>query len=164
MVFPWGSLWLVSQRSWNVLYRWTRILVNLLTTLLSFTSDKKGGFNTENLNAGIRGTLEKEAAFLTGEKQPQESHTKIIEMHLFWIIFYLPLGSIWTCKELSFSKQSQWMGRSWYCQTSGTKMWSSKMLRSLAIKLARTKFLKKNWASSFRFFWFLMRWLLRSSC
>lgn len=65
-----------------------------MTSLLSLTSDKKGGFNIENLNAGLRGTLEKEAAFRTGEKQPQENHTKAIEMHVFWMIFYLPLGSI----------------------------------------------------------------------
>lgn len=85
---------MVSQRNQNLLYRWTRILANLVTSLLSLTSDKKGGFNIENLNADVRGTLEKDSAFLTGEKQPQECHKKAIQIHVFWIISYLPLGSI----------------------------------------------------------------------
>ena len=69
------------------MYRRTGILVNLVTSLLSLTSDKKGGFNTENMNAGMMGTLEKESAFLTGKQPPQESN-------VFGIISYLPLGSM----------------------------------------------------------------------
>lgn len=65
-----------------------------MTSVLSLTNGKKGGFNIENLNAGMSGTLEKESAFLTGEKQAQECHRKAIQMHVFWIMSYLPLGSI----------------------------------------------------------------------
>lgn len=68
--------------------------VNLVTSLLSLTNDKKRGFNIENLSADMGGTLEEQSAFLTGEKQPQDCHTKAIQMHVFWIISYLPLGSI----------------------------------------------------------------------